>query len=81
MFGPIEIPRLSFSGPGIVELRVELAMWKRSDDGSDWSLPGLQFRPRCYSLDSEADLSMCAAQGQALLDAANFGRTILSLLA
>lgn len=78
MFGPAE-PRLSFSGPGLVELRVELAMWKRNDEGNGWAPPHLQFRPRCYSLDSEADLAVCAAQGQALLDAANFGRTIIAL--
>ena len=79
MFGPADVPRLSFSGPGLVELRVELAMWKRNDSSDGWMPPHLQFRPRCYSLDSEAALSICAAQGQALLDAANFGRTIIAL--
>ncbi len=81
MFGDRAAPRLSFTGPGVVEMTVELTTWSRASDSNDFDPPSLRFLPRAYSLSCSEGIDGAEAQGHALIEAAQFGRTILALLA
>ena len=80
MFGDEDAPRLSFAGPGLVELRIEIRFNGR-DDAGERLPPALHVYPRACSLSGSADLATCEALGQALIDAARFGHTLIALLA
>ena len=81
MFGANDAPRLSFSGPGVVELCVELTTWSRMSGSDEFDPPALRFLPRAYSLSSSDGIDGAEAQGRALIEAAAFARTLLALLA
>ena len=79
MFGVSTDPLITMAGPGLVELQVRLSHWERLPDSDEYVAPSLTFTPRSFSLGSSCTLEHCAALGQALLDAATCGRTILAL--
>lgn len=81
MFGDNNAPRLSFAGPGVVELCVELTTWSRMQDLIEFAPPSLRFLPRAYSLSCSDGIDGAEAQGRALLDAAAFARTLIALIA
>lgn len=80
MFGATDEQPFSFVGPGLVELRFELAPISIRAMTSGQA-PKLSCSPRAFSLGNTATLEHCQAQGAALVDAAQFGRTLLDLLA
>ena len=80
MFGDPAAPRLSFAGPGVVEMTVELTTRSRASDSNDFDPPSLRFLPRAYSLSCSEGIDGAEAQGRALIDAAAFARTILALV-
>lgn len=80
-FGDPEAPRLSFCGPGTVEMCVELNMFSRLSGSDDFAPPSLRFLPRAYSLGYSDGIESAEAQGRALIEAAQFARTLLALLA
>lgn len=81
MFGANDAPRLSFAGPGVVEMCVELTTWSRMSGSDDFDPPALRFLPRAYSLSCSEGIDGAEAQGRALIEAASFARTLLALLA
>ena len=81
MFGANDAPRLSFAGPGVVEMCVELTTWSRASDSNDFDPPALRFLPRAYSLSCSDGIDGAEAQGRALIEAAAFARTLTALLA
>lgn len=81
MFGANDAPRLSFAGPGVVEMLVELTTWSRPSGSDDFDPPALRFLPRAYSLSCSDGIVGAEAQGRALIDSASFARTLLALLA
>lgn len=80
MFGATDEQPFSFAGPGLVEIRFELAPISVRAMTSGQA-PQLSCSPRAFSLGSNATLEHCRAQGAALVDAAQFGRTLFDLLA
>jgi hypothetical protein len=80
MFGDHVDPHSMLAGPGLIGLQVGLSSWERQPDSDDFAPPTLRFAPRSFSISSGADLTRCAALGQALIEAANLGRTILALV-
>ena len=81
MFGANDHRGLSMSGPGQVELLVEVSWFKfRASDALAGRVPQTTLRPRAYSLDSNGDIAACEAQGRAMIEAAGFGRAVLALL-
>lgn len=81
MFGDPGAARLSFAGPGIVEMCVELSTWSRASGTDNFAPPSLRFLPRAYSLSCSEGIDGAEAQGRALIEAAGFARTLLALLA
>jgi len=81
MFGDPGAPRLSFAGPGVVEMCVELSTWSRVTDSVEYAPPSLRFLPRAYSLSCSEGIDGAEAQGRALIESASFARTLLALLA
>lgn len=81
MFGDSSAPRLSFAGPGVVEMCVELTTWSRLPDSDEFAPVSLRFLPRAYSLSCSEGIDGAEAQGRALIEAASFARTLLALLA
>ena len=81
MFGANDAPRLSFAGPGVVEMCVELTMWSRASGSDNFDPPALRFLPRAYSLSCSDGIDGAEAQGRALIEAAAFARTLTALLA
>ena len=81
MFGANDAPRLSFAGPGVVEMTVELTTWSRPEGSNDFGPPSLRFLPRAYSLSCSDGIDGAEAQGRALIEAAAFARTLTALLA
>ncbi len=80
MFGSTGSHGFSLAGPGLVELRIEPERpTLRALAGGE--APQLRCSPRAYSLGTYATLDSCEAQGAALVAAAQFGRTLLALLA
>ena len=73
MFGDPAAPRL------VVEMTVELTTRSRASDSNDFDPPSLRFLPRAYSLSCSEGIDGAEAQGRALIDAAAFARTILTL--
>ena len=80
MFGDSSAPRLSFAGPGVVEMCVELTTWSHLPDSDEFVPVSLCFLPRAY-LSCSDGVDGAEAQGRALIDAARFARTLLALLA
>ena len=81
MFGDNSAPRMTFAGPGVVELGVELSTWSLPQGSDEFDPPSLRFLPRAYSLSCSDGLDGAEAQGRALIEAAGFARTLLALLA
>ena len=81
MFGDPGAPRLSFAGPGVVEMCVELSTWSLVTDSVEYAPPSLRFLPRAYSLSCSEGIDGAEAQGRALIESASFARTLLALLA
>lgn len=73
-------------GAALVELRVRCAeltatqLRAAMEPGAPEYRPTLTCKPSAYSLGSDATLDSAEAQGRALLEAAQFGRTLLALL-
>jgi hypothetical protein len=80
----VDLSRTSYTP--LVELRVRCAeltgaqLRAAMEPGAPEYRPTLTCKPSAYSLGSDATLDSAEAQGRALLEAAQFGRTLLALL-